>query len=451
MQLGDEVRNETKLVWALVWPIILSNLLHVSVGMIDFKMVGSLGIGAIAAVGMAQHVMMLVMVVMIAIGGGTSVLVAHAHGAGNRRRVSEVASRSMGLLLLTAVLVVMPVGLLSSEGMMRLLGGEPGVVRVGAAYLNILFWGALFHMSNMGVSAILLGVGETRISLWLLLGVNGANVGLNYLLIYGVGPFPALGVNGAALGTVLAHGLGFLVGLWILASPRFLVAVEWRDVLTLDLALARRILYLGGPRSLQGIVRNLSRLLTIRIITLLPEAKHAVGAYSVAMQTRMISSFIGLAFMSAAMSRVGQNLGRGDPQAAVHSGWISAGIAAAMMTVVAAVFLLVPEQIMTFFTDDTEAIRLGRGFFVTIALTEPVLALSFALGGALRGGGDPVSPFVWASVSDLGVVTAVGYLLAVPCGWGFAGIAAAIAISSLTHAIPTTWIFHRGAWKTNRL
>ena len=220
---------------------------------------------------------------------------------------------------------------------------------------------------------------------------------------------------------------------------------------TAELGLTRRILYLGGPRSLQGVVRNFSRLMTLWVINLLPNATRAVSTYTVAMQIRMVSSFVGLAFMAAAMSRVGQNLGKGDPRAAAHSGWISATIAAALMSLVALLFLFFPRQIMGFFTTDEEVIELGRVFFVTVALTEPIMAFAFALGGALRGGGDPLSPFLYASISDLVVVIAAGYLLAVPCRLGFTGIALAIAISSLTRAIPTTWAFYRGRWKRNRL
>ena len=119
-----------------------------------------------------------------------------------------------------------------------------------------------------------------------------------------------------------------------------------------------------------------------------------------------------------------------------------------MMAVLAVVFMLVPEAIMGFFTDDHEVIALGRSFFVIVALTEPILAFAFALGGALRGGGDPISPFIYASVSDLVIVIAVGYLLAVVLGWGFAGVAAGIAISALTRALPTMLRFRAGTWKS---
>ena len=448
---NQRLKREIPQVWAVAWPVILTNMLNVLVGLIDFKMVGALGVASIAAVGMARQVMMFLMVLMLAISGGSSVLIARAYGAGDRQAVSDIAARSIAVMGVMALLLVTPLGLLVSRPILLMLGGREQVVELGDAYLQILFWGSLFTMFNFAVTGIVLGVGKTKISLILLLGVNLLNILFNYLFIFGVGPFPAMGVAGAALGTVIARGIGSLAGIWIVMTPRFPVQATLRTGLVLDLPLLRKILYLGGPRSLQGIVRNFSRLMTIRLITLLPDATSAVSAYSVGMQVRMISSFVGLAFMSASMTRVGQNIGSGDLESAEQSGWISAGMAMGLMSMVAVLFFVFPEAIMAFFTDDADVIEMGRMFFVMIAITEPVLAFAFALSGALRGGGDPMPPFIYASLSDLVVVILCGYLFAIHWGMGFAGIVAGLAISAFTRAIPTMLRFKQGAWKSIRV
>ncbi len=445
------IRGEMARVWAIAWPLILTNMLNVLVGLVDFKMVGVLGVEQIAAVGMARQVIMFIMVLMIAISGGSSVLVAHAFGAGEEERVGEVAGKSITYMIFAAILIVTPAGFFASRAILRSLGASVSVVQLGDDYLRILFAGSVVTMFNFAVSGILLGVGRTKISLALLLGVNLINIGLNYVFIFGVGPVPAFGVRGAAIGTVVARALGSLAGLWILISPRYPVRARFNNVLKVDVGLLGKMLHLGGPRSLQGIVRNFARLITIRIITLLPAATQSVSAYSVAMQVRMISSFIGLAFMSAAMARVGQNLGGGDPERAGKSAWISASMAAGIMTVTAIVFLIIPEQLMSFFTDNREVIALGKTFFMIIAVTEPIMAFAFSMSGSLRGGGDPVTPFIFAGVSDLLIAILVGYLLAVHAGMGFAGIAVGIAVSSITRALPTTLRFRAGKWKSVRL
>lgn len=447
----SELKLEAAQVWAIAWPVILTNLLKVMVGIVDLKMVGALGTSSIAAVGMARQVMMFLMVLMIAISGGSSVLVAHAYGAGDRKRVSEVASRSLVFMVAASLLLVTPAGLLFARPILFSLGAADAVVDLGYSYLRILFLGSVFGMFNFAVTGVLLGVGKTRVSLVLLIGVNGLNVLLNYLLIFGVGPFPAMGVAGAALGTIIAQAMGSVAGCWIAVTPRFPVQARLREGLVFDVVLVRKILQLGGPRSLQGIVRNFSRLMTIRIITLLPDSTRMVSAYSVGMQMRMISTFVGLSFMAAASARVGQNLGGGRPDRAEQSGWVSAAVATVFMSVISFLLFVFPEQVMAFFTSDTEVIAMGKTFFLIVAVTEPVMALSFALAGALRGGGDPMSPFIYGSVSDLLVVIIAGYLLAVTFHMGFAGIALGMAISAVTRAIPTVLKFRQGKWKSARL
>jgi Na+-driven multidrug efflux pump len=106
---------------------------------------------------------------------------------------------------------------------------------------------------------------------------------------------------------------------------------------------------------------------------------------------------------------------------------------------------------MSFFTDDVDAIQMGKTFFMIVAVSEPTMAFAFALGGGLRGGGDPLSPFLYSSVSDLVVVIVCGYIMAITLNLGFAGIAIGIAVSSLTRAIPSTWKFKQGKWKKNIL
>lgn len=438
-------------VWAVAWPLICTNILNVAVGLIDLKMMGILGVTAIASVGMARHVNMLLMVLALAIGGGSSVLVARAYGARDADAVSEIATRTIVYMGLGAVLIMMPLGLLLSGWVLGLLGGAPDVVTAGRPYLQVLFAGSVFTMTNFGVNGVLLGVGKTRVSLVLLIVINLINVVCNYVFIFGIGPIPAYGVTGAAIGTVAARAVGAVAGIWILVSPRFPVRASVLHALSFDLSLLRRILFLGGPRSMQGIVRNLSRVMTLRVITLLPNATESVSAFSVGMQVKMISSFVGLAFMSAAMSRVGQHMGAREPAQAERSGWVAAGMAMVLMSAVAALFVVFPEHIMRFFTGDPRVIDMGKAFFVIVALSDPIMAFGFALGGALRGGGDPMSPFIYGSVSDLVVTIAGAYLLAVHLHMGLSGIAIAMALSAVTRAVPTMLKFRQGEWKGKRV
>ena len=445
--MNQTIRSEALSVWTIVWPLIITNILNVVVGIVDLKMVGALGVESIAAVGIARQVMMFLMVLMIAISGGASVVIANSFGAKNAEQVSSASAKAIVYMVASGLFVVTPAGILTSRGLLTLLGGSAEVVDQGGRYLEILFLGSIFTMLNFAVSGVLLGIGKTKISLVLLVGVNLLNIALNYLLIYGIGPLPALGVAGAALGTVIARAIGAVAGLWVVTTQRLPIRAHFRTGFSIDMPFIRQILRLGGPRSLQGVVRNFSRLLTIRIVTLLPEATRAISAYSIGMQVRMVSSFVGLAFMSAAMARVGQNKGAGDLDLAQRSGWIAAVMATCLMTLVAVTFVIAPSAIMSFFTGDEQVISMGRTFFVVVAMSEPLMAFAFALSGALRGGGDANSPFMWATIADLVVVIAAGYLMAVTFSMGFAGIAVALAVSALVRAIPIMIVYRRGKWR----
>ncbi|TFH03948.1 MAG: MATE family efflux transporter [Spirochaetales bacterium] len=443
--------SESRTVWKIAWPLILTNILNVLVGIVDLKMVGALGVAAIAAVGMGRQVMNLVFVIMIAISGGSSIVIARAFGAGNRESVSIVGARTLVYMAFTAVLLVTPLGYFTSRPFLIALGGDAEVVELGSQYLRIIFLGSLFTMFNFGITSVLLGVGRTQISLVLLLCVNSLNIVFNYIFIFGAGPIPPLGIAGAAWGTVVSRGLGMVAGIGIAISPRFPIKADFRKAFVLDWHLIGQIVKLGGPRSLQGVVRNLSRLLTIRIITLLAGATAMISAYSVGMQVRMTSTFVGLAFMQAAAVRVSQNMGAKNTDRAVASGCTASVMAMGIMSFLAVLMILFPEQIMGFFTTDPEVIAMGRSFFVIVAISEPVMAFAFAIGGALRGGGDSVSPFIYSSISDVVVVSAAGYIFAVTLGMGFPGIALGLAISSLTRAIPTTLKYRQGKWKSIRI
>lgn len=446
-----EGKREIKQIWAVAWPLILSNVLNVAVGLADLKMVGVLGVEEIAAVGMSRQVVMFILVFMLAVSGGASILVAHAYGAKDKRQVSIISARSITFMLLLALGIVTPLGFFCSRYILLFMGAETDVIQLGDVYLKLLFAGSIFTMFNFAVNGILLGVGKTKVSFLLLLGVNLLNIFLNYLFIFGAGFIPPLGVAGAALGTVVARALGSLAGIWILKTRHLPIQMRFRDGLKLDFHLLGQIFFLGGPRSLQGILRNFSRLASIKILSLLPDSTRAISAYSVTMQVKMVSSFVGLSFMSAAMTRVGQNLGAGNQALARKSGWISAGLASGLMSIMAMLFLIFPEYIMLFFTDDTEVIEMGIYFFMIVALTEPVMAFSFSLSGGLRARGDPISPFIYASFSDLVVILSISYLGVMIFKWGFISIAVGFAASAFTQAIPMVIKYHNGKWRSIKI
>ena len=195
-------------VWRLSLPVILTNLLQSLVDVVDVFMVGRLGPIAIAAVGMSSAIRMLVLVMLLSVAGGAMTLIAQAKGARDSERMSFVTRQaiSSGVLL---SLVLTAVGMLLSRPLLVLANGngEPEAVELGTQFLQILFLGTPFMVLSIVFSRLMQGAGDTVTPLVLNGSINLLNIFFNYLLIFGIGPFPAMGVAGSAVGTVLARGL----------------------------------------------------------------------------------------------------------------------------------------------------------------------------------------------------------------------------------------------------
>lgn len=434
----------------LAWPIVTSSFLNWLIGIADIKMVGYLGKEAIAAVGTSQGIIFTLMSVIFAIATGTQVLTARYAGARQMDKVGEVARQTIICSVIFGVLLI-PVGLLLSRPLLAMLGAEGEVLTQGAAYLQVFFWGSVLLMLNFMISSALQGAGDTLTPLYLLIFVNAANILLDWLLIFGIGPFPEMGVAGAAWAMVIARGIAAVVMLWIVGSGRFAVHVPLRGRWAIDWAIWSRMFYIGIPSSIQGFTRNISFLILLRILNWTHAGAHAVAAHTVAMQVQAFVVMGGLAMMSAAMTAVGQNLGAQDEKRAERSGWTVAAISFAGSVVAAILIITLGAYMVRFFTADAETIQWGVVALTILALALPFTTGSMAFSGALRGAGDTLSP-LWASlICTSGIGPLLAYVLAVYGGLGPAGAWTGSAVAMVAQFLITAAIFKRGRWKKIKL
>lgn len=245
-------------VWQLALPVIASNVPVSLVNVVDVLMAGRLGPLALAAVGMASGVRVLVLVGVMAVTFGGATLAAQAFGAEDEVLLGSVVRQSLGLVV-TVSLLLGSVGWLVTGPLSRALSGDGPADAQAAAmavgYLRVLFAGTVFLGLNLSVNSLLQGVGDTLTPLYITVVTNLFNILFNYLLMFGPGPLPALGVTGAALGTVLARAAAAGIGLYFFyrgSGPIRLLPGRYRP----DWAMYRRILAVGGPSSLQGVVRT---------------------------------------------------------------------------------------------------------------------------------------------------------------------------------------------------
>jgi len=430
----------------LSWPMVTASFLQWVMGTVDIKMVGNLGPAAIAAVSQSREAIFTFMTVVFAVATGTQVLTARFMGKGNRAGAADVTRQAVILAVIFGALVA-PLGYLFSEPLLALLGAKGVVLAEGTGYMRAFFFGTVAFMLNFMVFAALRGAGDTLTPLYVLLGINSGNILFDWLLIFGVGPFPELGVAGAAWAVVISRTAGALLLLWILCCGRFAIHMPLIDRWRIDLSLWGKMFYIGVPSSIQGFTRNFAFLLLFSILNQTDAGRMAVAGYGISVQIRMFAVMFGLALMSATMTAVSQNMGADDPKRAERSGWTVTWIAVAAMGAMAVVLVTLSRPLIGFFTDSLETIHWGVIALVTLSASLPFSGGSMALSGALRGAGDTLSP-LWASlIFTTGVGPATAYLLAIPVGMGplgaWIGLSAAWAMQSLMVA----WLFRRGKWK----
>lgn len=377
-------------VWELAWPTIVSFATQTAVRWADFAMVGSLGTDALAAVGLGGQVYWLVQSVGALVPTGLVAVLARAIGAGDND-LAEATLRQ-GLLLSTAIGLVITFALLPfCDFVIEIYGVEPSVVTYGSAYVFWLLWGTVPMATAMVFGTALRAAGDSRSPLYIGVLTNLVNLGLNWLLIYGNLGFPALGVAGAAIASSISMFLQIGLFLWLWRRGQFILR-RGTGSFRPDFALMRRLSIVGYPAAFEGVAFQVGLLLFQRIMSVYGTA--AIAAYNVGAQILSLSFLPGIGFAAAAGTLIGQHLGNGSPDAAERSGWRAMVGAIISMSAMGGLVLLFREQLARAFTDDPEVIRLTISFIWILTVVQPMMAVEFAIGGALRGAGDTLFPLI---------------------------------------------------------
>lgn len=434
----------------LAWPIVTASFLQWVMGVADIKMVGKLGPTAIAAVGQSRSAIFTFMTIIFAVATGTQVLSARYMGERDPEKASDVCRQAIILSVLFGI-VIIPLGYFFSPNVVSMMGATGEVHEAATGYMRVYFFGAISLMLNFMVISALRGAGDTLTPLWVLLGINSGNILFDYLLIFGIGPFPELGVEGAAWAVVASRTIGALIQLWIVSSGKFAIQMPIIARWKADLALWGKMFYIGVPSSIQGFTRNLAFLVVFWILNQTDAGRVAVAGYTVSMQLRMFGVMFGLALMSAAMTAVSQNMGADDPKRAERSGWTVTWISVGATTLMALIFVSLSHWLIRFFTDDPETIKWGVIALVTLSAALPFTGASMGFSGALRGAGDTLSP-LYASLIFVSVVgPGLAYLLTVVLGYGPLGAWIGLSIAWSMQALMVGAIFRRGKWKQIKL
>ncbi len=406
----------------LAIPAALKHLLDIIQILIDMLMVGTLGVAALAAVGVSMQFMMVVQAFMSVYAVGSSTLISRYIGSRRRRRASSVVYSGIWIALAGSLLVG-TLGWLFSDHFFIWMGSDEAVVALGSDYFRILCLGmGLIFLDTLAYNA-LSAAGDTRSSLYIKIISAFLNAGLNYLFIFGHGGFEAMGVEGAAYATVCAYGFNLAVYGWLLLRKGGVLDVHPIFVRA-DL---RRMIRIGSPAALERLIGVSSFLLFVGIIA--SYGTHALAGYQIGLRIEALAFMPGFGFSVAAMVLAGQYIGARQADNAYQSGIISSKVAVVFMGSVGVVLVAFPEFLVHWFTDDEATVAYASIYLRLVGLSQIPLAMTFVLSGALRGAG-ATRTSMKISIVSLWVFRIIPAYLVMRAGYGITGVYVAMTVET---------------------
>jgi len=405
-----------------------------TVGFLHIKIVAQLGTNSVAAVTTGHRVFFFVQAILMGVSVAATALIARAWGARQVAQAEMVAWTSVCLAVALAAVLSLPV-VIAPRAIASMFGLDEESTTQAAVFI---FWLGVFNVFtavSAMLSTALRAIGDVITPLWFLFCSSAVNVLCGYMLAFGVGPLPQLGVKGVALGGSLGASLvtvAFALNWW---RGGFQLKPLKRP--TIDPLVARRIIHIGAPAVIEQGIVQLAFLAFFVIVA--RYGTEAYAAYGIGASLVAFPIVIGFGFGIATATLVGQQIGSGSPELAVQAAQRSTRMAIAAMLALSVLLVWWAEPLARFMIDDPDVIRLTVVFIYVIALAQPLMAVEFTLGGALRGAGDTRSPLM---ATFCGII--LGRLLpSLTCLWLGLSVYWLFAVMLLDYTIKAALLYHR--------
>lgn len=428
----------------LAVPMVLEMVMESIFAVTDIFFVSGLGADAIAVVGLTEAVITLLYAVAIGLSMAVTATVARRIGEKSYEAANIVTGQTIWIGLFTAFFVA-GIGLWFAEDILRLMGATDEVLEIGGSYTSIMLTGSITILYLFLFNAIFRGAGDANIamrSLWL---ANGINIVLDPLLIYGYGPFPEMGVTGAAVATNIGRGIGVLYQIYHLVdgSSRIKLALIHLKIVS---EVVLRLLKTSFGGIAQFLIATASWVILVRIIS--TYGSEAVAGYTIAIRVIMFTILPSWGLSNAAATLVGQNLGANLPDRAEQSVWKVTKYNVYFMVSVAIIFITFAHPIIGLFTNDTEVLEIGVQCLRFISYGYGFYAVGMILVQAFNGAGDTMTP-TWINLFCYWIFQIpLAYFLAKSMEMNATGVFLAITLAESLIALVSIVIFRRAKWKT---
>lgn len=428
----------------------LQNIFGGIQGLVDHAMVGHyVGFQGNAAIGVSWQIFLVVIVFISSLFTGMGVLVARFAGANDPEKVNRVVYQAFLTAVFLSVAIMAPVGYLISPFLLDLVNAAPAVQAEALPYLRTMFLYSVGTLLFFMAGGAFRSAGDAQTPLRLGIMLTVLNIGLNVVFIAGLGPIPAFGTTGAAIGTVIAGGVVALVVLGILISGKGVVAFERGMSLKPDWDVIRSLFRFGLPTGIQGVAMNVAGVILLRFVGSLERSAEAQAAYAIT-YTQLFSliTWTSVGIMGAAAAVAGQNLGAGRPERTVKGVRVAAGYGLMVGLAVGSLFVFIPDTLIGFFgVEDPEVLALGVELMRYLAVSGLFVTVALAYTGGLQGTGDTKSPLYISIVSQIVVPIGLCAFLDATRGLTASDIWLAIVLGHVTRATLSVFRFRMGHWK----
>jgi putative MATE family efflux protein len=429
----------------LAIPMILEMSMEALFAIVDTFFVSKLGAESVAVVGLTESVLVLIYAVAIGLSIGATATVARRTGEKDFDGAARSAAHIIYLGVIVSV-VMGAIGVIFAPDIFRLLGAERAVVELGTPFMRIMFASNAVIVFLFLLNAIFRGAGDAAIALRVLIIANGLNILFCPLLIFGVGPFPELGVTGAATATVIGRGSGVAYAAWALFARSNGGRIEirrrhWKFDPTLLWSLVR----LSSTAILQFLIATASW--TGLVVIMAGFGTVALAGYQIGLRVIVFVILPAVGLANAAATLVGQNLGAGKPERAERSVWMAGGINAVLLGVAGMFFVFFSDVVISIFTTDPEVSQYGRDCLRIVGYGYAFYGLGMVMESSFNGAGDTVTP-TWLNLFVFWIFEIpLAYVLAYRFGWGPQGAFWAITLAFSMLAVSAALLFKRGKWK----
>ena len=427
----------------LAVPMVLEMIMESDFAVVDIFWVSHLGTDAAATVGLTESLMTLVYALAIGLSIGAMAMIARRIGEQNPEGAARAAVQAIALALLVSI-IIGAVGAPLAPKLLALMGGSPWVIEHGSAFTRVMLAGNVSVVMLFMINAIFRGAGDAAIAMRTLWLANWINILLGPCLIFGIGPFPKLGIVGAAIATTIGRGTGalFAISKLIREGGRFHIE---RHHLRIEPSIIGRLIRLSATGTFQVFIGMARWIGLVRIISSF--GSNAVAGYTFGIRVILFALLPSWGMANAAATMVGQALGAKDPERAERAVWKAGFYNMIFLGVVGLLFIFFAPQIIWFYTDDPNVAHYGVDCLRIVAYGFLFYAYGMVLGQSFNGAGDAWTP----TIINLFVFwlweIPLAYVLSVKMGMGPRGVFVAMMVAFSTLAVVSAAVFRRGRWK----